>query len=123
MKSILLLALSIIGTAALAAPTLTSDPYPAGSTQPASASLSINGGVASPCQLNKTDKGVQPACDLASITAPGTYQLVLTVSNQASIVNTDGSGTYTTGGEASAPFTYVLKAGLAGAPARVMLAP
>ena len=53
--------------------------------------------------------GVRPKCDLAGITAPGTYTLVLTVSKTASITNTTGGATNTAGSVASsAPFSYRL---------------
>lgn len=120
--------LSVLYSFAVAAPTLTSDPYASGAGQPTTATLTVTGMAIAPitCTLKvNTDNSVQPICDLGSITAPGTYPLVLMVSNLATIYNSpDGTGaTYTVGGSASTPFSYVVKQGLASNPAKLRLTP
>lgn len=104
MKALITLALLLLSAAAHAAPTLRSDPYPIG---PAAATFTVNGGPPQACTLPTVPGGVQPTCDLASITAPGTYTIVLTVTQNLKCVNTlnaaDCSGE---GSASSAPFAY-----------------
>lgn len=94
---------------AMAAPTLTTTPYPAVAGQPTAASLTVDGGAAVPCQLARSaDGSVTPTCDLAGL-APGTHTLVLTVSNvYACTQSTDGTSAvcYGGGSASSDPFTY-----------------
>ena len=102
-------ALVLASSQVSAAPFLYADPYPVTAVQPDAASLTINGNAPSPCVLETVTAGIRPKCDLAGITAPGTYTLVLTVSKAASIVNTTGGATNTTGSSASSvPFSYRL---------------
>jgi hypothetical protein len=96
--------------------------YPPTGVQPSSAGLTINGGAVQACQMLTVTGGVQPKCSLSSITTPGTYTLVMTVSTAASIVNGDNTATNTIGGSASsAPFAYLLRVGTAGAPQLVVM--
>lgn len=105
-----LLALCICG-AAMAAPSVYSQAYPAGPGQPASASLTVDGLSQINCPLvSANDGSVTPTCDLAALPA-GTHTLVMVVTNTyGCTTGTDGnSATCTSGGTASsAPFTYVL---------------
>jgi len=111
MMRALLIATAMIGSAH-AAPFLYADPYPATGTQPDAASFTINGGSPIACQLVSVTGGLQPKCDLASITTAGTYTLVMTVSKAPSITNTSTGATNDPGGSASSPpFAYVLRAG------------
>jgi hypothetical protein len=86
-----------------AAPTLTADPYPSTGTQPSAAVVTVNGGTPQPCTLRTVAGGLQPTCDLASITVPGTYTLVLTVSTVAGCTGNACTGA---GSASSAPFSY-----------------
>lgn len=96
--------LGLITSAAIAAPTLTADPYPATGVQPDAATLSVNGTQTINCTLKTVTGGIQPSCDLVSITTPGTYTLIMTVTKAAGCVGNTCSG----GGSASsAPFTYI----------------
>ena len=100
-----------------AAPFLYADPYPSTATQPDSASLSVNGGAPISCLLEMVTGGKRPKCDLASITSPGTYTLVMTVSVAGGIVNGTNTATNTQAGSASsAPFSYTLKGGSVATP-------
>lgn len=111
-KTLTLAALLLISTATQAAPFLLADPYPASAPQPDSASFTVNGGAPVACQLVTVAGGVQPKCDLASITAPGTYTLVMTVSRAGGIVNGPNGATNTAAGSASSsPFAYRLLVG------------
>lgn len=104
MKKSLFVILALLGGVANAAPTLTADPYPATGVQPDAATLSVNGTQTITCTLRTVTGGVQPACDLVSITTPGTYTLVMTVTKAAGCVGNTCSG----GGSASsAPFSYI----------------
>jgi hypothetical protein len=99
-----LLALFLAAGVANAAPTLTADPYPSTGVQPDAATVSVNGTQTIQCTLKTVTGGLQPSCDLVSITAPGTYTLVMTVTKNAGCVGNTCSG----GGSASsAPFTYI----------------
>jgi hypothetical protein len=97
---------------AQAAPFLLADAYPPTVTQPDSASFTVNGGAAIACTIETVTAGKRPKCDLASITTPGTYTLVLTATKAPSIVNAPNTATNDAGGSASsAPFAYVFKSG------------
>lgn len=95
---------------AVAAPVATTDPYPAGAGQPASAVVTVDNLSQIVCVMNKDSAGaVTPVCDLAALPA-GTHTLVMTVTNTyGCTTGTDGaSATCTGGGSASsAPFTFV----------------
>lgn len=107
MKHSILILLAAVVTAAAAAPTLTANPY---AVAPAAATLSVDGGPPIACTLPSVSGGVQPTCDLASITAPGTYTLVLTVTKNAECVNTLNAAECSGAGSASsAPFAYTWK--------------
>ena len=107
-----LLLLSLLTNSAFAAPFLYADPYPSTVTQPDSARYTINGGSPINCVLETVTGGIRPKCDLASITAAGTYTLVMTVSKAATITNGTNTATNDPGGSASSdPFQYVLRAG------------
>lgn len=105
----LLPALLLAASPAMAAPFLIADPYPATSVQPDSASFTVNGGSPVACLLEAVTGGLRPKCDLASITTPGTYTLVLTVTKNAAITNGANTATNTAGSVASStPFSYRL---------------
>lgn len=116
MKYVPALCLLLLCGSAQAAPRLLADPYPATGVQPDTAAVTINGGAPLACTLVAVTGGLQPQCDLVSITNPGTYTLVMTVTKAASIVNTPGGAVNSPGGSASsAPFSYRLQAaGVAG---------
>lgn len=101
-----------------AAPTLTADPYPDTGVVPDTATLTVNGGVPISCTLPTVAGGKQPTCDLASVTAPGVYTLVLTVTKNPSTVMTGpNAGTTDPGGSASsAPFVWTRRAAGVGTP-------
>ncbi len=109
----LFLALALATLACSAAPFLVADSYPTTSVQPDSASLTINGGSPQACALVADSSGaVQPKCDLAGITAAGSYTLVLTVSRSYQVTNTTGGGTVTqASASSSGPFVYRLVSG------------
>lgn len=112
MKPILTLVLALSCSLSHAAPTLTADPAPLTAVQPDSASVTVNGGSPVACTVTPATAtvGAKAQCDLASITAAGTYTLVLTWCNKGGIVNTPGGATNTTAGCASsAPFSYKLQ--------------
>lgn len=112
MKRHLIAIAALVPAMVSAAPFLYADPYPPSATQPDAARFTVNGAAPIQCVLEAVTGGVRPKCDLASITAPGTYTLVMTVSRAAGIVNTTGGATNDPGGSApSDPFTYVLRAG------------
>ena len=114
MKHLLALFLALFAFAAQAAPFLYSEAYPATGAQPDAATVTINGGAPVTCTVQTVTAGKQPKCDLASITSPGTYTLVLTVTKAAGIVNTTGGATNDPGGSASSsPFAYVLRGSFA----------
>lgn len=128
MKLLAALCLLALSAIASAAPTIVADAYPAGAGQPTTATLTVTGMAGPPitCALTvNVDHSVQPMCDVGSLTTAGTYPLVLTVSNVATIYNSpDGtSGTYTAGGSASTPFSYTVSSGLATSPGKVRLSP
>lgn len=112
MKYCVLFALAL-PLAAAGAPILTADPYPANAAQPDTVSFTIDGGAPLRCSLLDTPAGKVPICDLASITTPGTYTLVMTVASHGACTSAPDSGTCSGGGSASsAPFSYTV----AGAP-------
>ena len=118
MRSAILAAMVAAAGAANAAPFLYADPYPPTATQPDTARFTINGGAPISCTLETVTGGIRPKCDLASITTPGTYTLVMTVSKAATITNGTGTATNDPGGSASSdPFAYVLRAGSVSKPA------
>lgn len=103
------IALALVAGSATAAPHLYADPYPATGVQPDAAEFTVNGGAPQPCELVSVAGGVQPKCDLAALTAPGTYTLVMTVTKAGGIINTPTGAVNTSGGSASsAPFRYEL---------------
>jgi len=78
------LALLLLAASAHAAPYLYAEPYPLTNetaVQPSEAHMTINGGPAIACELIAvgSEGAKQPKCDLASITAPGQYTLLMTV--------------------------------------------
>lgn len=109
-----LVALALASSAALAAPTLTANPY---AKAPAAITLTVDGGAPIACTLVQIAGGWQPTCDLASITAPGTYTLVMTATSNAECINTlnaaDCSGA---GSASSAPFAYTWRGSSVPAP-------
>lgn len=117
-----LLPLLLFALQAAAAPTLTAAAYPATATQPDEASYTINGGAPVACTLAASGAGLVPTCDLAGITQPGTYTLVMTVSKKPGCTNAADQATCTSGGSASsAPFRYELRpGGVAGPVLRVV---
>jgi hypothetical protein len=108
----LTLVLAVVAAAALAGPTATVvPPYAAGSVQPTAASITANGGAPIACTVVKDAAGAAtPTCDLSSLAVPGTYTLILSVSNVADcVVDTTGATTCYTGGvSASQPQSLVL---------------
>lgn len=98
-------------SAAMAAPTIYSQPYPAGPGQPTSASITVNGTVSINCAMAPANDGsLTPTCDMANLPT-GTHTLVMVVTNAyGCTTGTDGnSATCTGGGTASSlPFTYTL---------------
>ena len=116
--ALVLLAFALATFGVQAAPFLYADPYPSTGVQPDAASFTVNGGAPIACQIAAVSGAVQPKCDLGTITTPGTYTLVMTVSKAAGIVNTPGGATNTSGGSASSiPFAYKLLAGSVPTPA------
>ena len=115
MKTLLILSAALIGLSASAAPTLVAAPYLIGPDQPEKASFTVDGGVPIPCTLKLLAGGaLQPLCDLASITVPGVYKLVMIVSNRTILTDDGTGGTYVVGGTAeSAPFQYTFRRGVA----------
>lgn len=110
MKKLLALVACLMGMGAVyAAPTLTSSPYSTATTQPATASLSIDGTSTITCTVPRDANGtVTAVCDLATVPA-GTHTLVLTVSNTYGCTQSaDGlTASCQGGGSASAnPFTF-----------------
>ncbi len=112
--------LSLISGAALAAPTLIADPYPAAAVQPDSASFTVNGGAPIACTLPTVTGGLQPTCDLASLATPGTYTLVMTVTKAAGCA---GASCWPAGSASSSPFAYTRLAAGVTAPAALKVAP
>lgn len=117
MKTVLTIILALWSSLCAANPFLTADAYPASGTQPDGASVTVNGGAPIACVIETVAGGVRPKCDLVSITAPGTYTLVLTVTRSAACTPSAGGSTCTGAGSASsAPFSYVWRAGTVTAP-------
>lgn len=118
MKTLLTIILALWCSLCAANPFLVADPYPATGTQPDGASVTVNGGSPLNCTIETVTGGVRPKCDLASITTPGTYTLVLTVTRSAGCTSTANGSTCTAAGSASAsPFSYVWRAGTVSPPA------
>lgn len=109
-KSLLFLAVVCMAFAAVAAPTLTTVPYPAGPGVPTSATVTVDGVSQIVCTVAPDQSGaVAPSCDLAGLPV-GTHSLVMTVTNSyGCTTGVDGnSATCVGGGSASsAPFTFV----------------
>ena len=110
MKLIIVLALwALFCVAAYAAPTLTSSPYSTATTQPTSATLSIDGAQTVVCTVPKDAAGtVTAVCDLATVPA-GTHTLILNVANTYGCTQSaDGLTASCVGGgtASSVPFTY-----------------
>lgn len=103
------LLVAALAFAAHAAPTLTSSPYSTATTQPTSASLSVDGTSTIVCAVPKDASGtVTAVCDLATVPA-GTHTLVLSVSNTYGCTQSaDGLTASCAGGGAAsaAPFTF-----------------
>jgi len=106
-KSLLFLAAMLCAAFAVAAPSLYSDPYPAGPFQPTAAYVTVNGQQRIDCAMPKDANGsVTPTCDLAGLPV-GTYSLVLTVSNTYGCTQDNNAATCYGGGVASSdPFSY-----------------
>jgi hypothetical protein len=113
MKRALIIAAIFAGSAEAA--TLYADPYPSTVTQPDAATFTVNGGAPIACALVTVAGGLQPQCPLASITAPGTYTLVMSVSKAAGC-NAAGDTCWAAGSASSAPFAYVWQNAGASAP-------
>lgn len=105
MKHLLTLPVLLACSAALAGPhTLTANPY---ATVPAAVVFTVNGGPPIACALPAVTGGWQPTCSLTSITLPGTYTLVMTVTTNTNCINTlDAADCTGAGSASSAPFTY-----------------
>ena len=113
-RYLLPLILALFSLPVTAAPFLEATPYPASGPQPDAASFTVNGGAPVACQLVASAAGITPRCDLASITTPGTYTLVMTVTAKGGV---SGGNTFTQAGSASStPFSYSLRAGVATPP-------
>lgn len=125
MKHVLIIA-ALASASALAGPILTSSPYAAGSNQPTSCAVDVDGR-AFPCVLVPAAGGsLVPTADLKGLAIPGTYQVVLTVSTVPATCSGGpiawDCGGY--GGSASAgPFTLTLRAGVAPSAPAVRLTP
>lgn len=130
MKFALLAALALVSSMALAAPTLTTDPYPSAGVQPDTASVTVNGQPGPACTLAKgTDSSTTPTCDLASLpplpaTATGAYSIVVSVTKKASCTLANGITTCVTGSAASSvPFPLNITSGSVAAPSNPHFAP
>lgn len=117
MKMTLLVCALLLCAPVAAAPNLFADPYPDGSGQPDTITMTVNGGAAQACELVVVLGGKQPKCDLAGLTAAGTYTLVMTACRAGSIVNVENGATNTQEACASSvPFSYTLRSGGVAAP-------
>ncbi len=116
--SALVLALAASTSWAQAAPwSLRAAPYPSTGFQPTSATFTVNGGAPIACTVPIVSGGVQPTCPLASITAFGTYTLVMTATFASGCLNSPNQATCTSGGPASSdPFVFNYSSGLASKP-------
>ena len=117
---LLLITLAFVAGPALAGPTLSSDAYPANlpnAAQPTEVSITVNGAAGPACTLPRAaDGSVRPTCDLTSL-APGSYTIVMSVSNPAACPAQTSPATCTLGGAAlSAPFLLKLSPGAVTAP-------
>lgn len=120
MKTLTLCALLLASLTAHAAPHLYADPYPSTGVQPDSVTMTVNGGAPIACTLETVPGGKQPRCDLAGITAAGTYTLVMTASRAAGC---SGSTCWAAGAASSAPFSYTRQASAVAAPTGLGLQP
>ena len=105
MKHLLIAPLLLAACDAFAGPhTLTANPY---ATAPAAAVFTANGGAPIACTLPAVTGGWQPTCSLASLTTPGTYTLVMTVTTNTNCINTlDAADCVGAGSASSKPFAY-----------------
>lgn len=99
------LAAALASCVAIAGPhTLTAAPY---ATAPAAAVFTANGGAPIACTLPAVTGGWQPTCSLASLTVPGAYTLVMTVTYNTNCLNTlDAADCVGAGSASSKPFMY-----------------
>jgi hypothetical protein len=102
------------------APTLEADNYATSAVD--SIGLKINGAAAIPCTLVVQTGGalVRPTCDLASITTPGTYSLIMVATKAAGC---SGNTCYAGGTASSVPFSYIWKGSDVAIPVLSRLAP
>jgi hypothetical protein len=114
MRAIIVAALALLPSLA-GALTLYADPYPPTVTQPDAASFTVNGGASIACPLVTVAAGLQLQCPLASITAPGIYTLVVTVTKTAGC-NAAGDTCWGAGSASSAPFVFAWQGGGVSAP-------
>jgi hypothetical protein len=124
MRFTIALLLLLASFAAICSPTLTSGPYPTTVTQPATASVTVNGQPGPSCTMVKgADGAVTPTCDLSSLPVPGTYTLILTVSHPGGCTSPTSPSTCAAAGSASSPpFSLTRSAGAVSAPV-VRIAP
>lgn len=105
-----------------AGPTLTAAPYPTTATQPDGMFITVNGGAPISGALPSSTAGKTPTVDMAFITAPGTYNIVMTVTKAAGC-NAAGDECWPEGSASSAPFVYKWRASGAPAPTGLRVAP
>lgn len=108
MRHLYALLLAALASTAQADPFVYADPYPASIQQPAGVVFTINGGDRITCEaVRPADGSLLPKCDLGSITEPGTYILVMTVTWPYRCINSANGAECTEAGEASsAPFLF-----------------
>ena len=111
-----LLALALVAGPAAAAPTLYADPHSATGPQPAAAEWTSDGTAWKPCTITARE----PACDLASIGAPGNYTLRMRYVYTAGCL---GEVCWAAGAAPSAPFAFVWQGVPASSPAGLGLRP
>lgn len=108
MRHLLTLILFALASTAQADPFAYFQVYPVVPGQTLVASLIVNGGPVIECAVPAVDGGVQPKCDLASLTFPGNYSLVGTVTIVPSCTNTPSGAECVAGGQATAPTPFSL---------------
>lgn len=115
MRSLVLL---LFSSSVISAPTLSAESMPATGPQPSSVAITVNGSLGPPCALPKAaDGSVQATCDLATLSVPGTYTIVMTYTYVAGCVNSANAATCQAGGTASsAPFVLTRSAPPAAGP-------
>lgn len=116
MKLALGAALLVAAAAAVAAPTLYADPHSATGPQPAAAEWTSDGSTWKPCAITARE----PACDLASIGAPGNYTLRMRYVYTAGCL---GEVCWAAGAAPSVPFAFVWQGVPASSPAGLGLRP